>query len=236
MKISLVIPAYNEEKYLGDCLAHAVKNGAALHEILVINNASTDGTEGVAKDFPGVRVVTESRKGLTRARARGLEEATGDILAFIDADTRMPPGWVEKISRAFERDPGLVCVSGPYIYYDGGLPTTVGVWLYWRLLGMPMYWLKGFMAVGGNFAAKKSALRKIGGFDTTIEFYGEDTNIARRLARVGRVLFMLSLPMYTSARRFRGDGLIRTGFVYAKNFLSEAFLRRPATETYTDYR
>jgi len=236
MNISLVICAYNEEKFLGPCLASAIKNKAGLHEILVVNNASTDKTEEVAKRFPNVNVVREERKGLTRARERGLSEATGDILAFIDADTLMPDGWVEKIARAYEHDPDLVCVSGPYIYYDAGFVTDVLVWLYWRIAGMPMYWLKGFMAVGGNFAAKKSALKKIGGFDTNIEFYGEDTNIARRLAQVGTVRFTLSLPMYTSARRFRGDGLVRTGWLYGKNFLSEAFLRKPATETYKDYR
>ncbi|HEX8994167.1 MAG TPA: glycosyltransferase family A protein [Candidatus Paceibacterota bacterium] len=236
MKITLAIPAYNEEKYIGECLEHAAAQRDFLHEILVIDNASTDKTAEVASRFPGVRVVREERKGLTRARARALAEATGDIIAFNDADTHMPPGWVARVAEAYEKDPKLACISGPYIYWDAGPVTSALVWLYWRVLGMPMYLFHGFMAVGGNFAAKKQALLDIGGFDTDIEFYGEDTNIARRLSKVGRVYFTLSLPMYTSARRFHGDGLIATAWRYMVNFASEAFFKKSVTDKYTDIR
>ena len=236
MTISLIIPAYNEEKYLPDCLESVHAHGAGLFEIIVVNNASTDGTVHVAQSFPGVRVVTENAKGLTKARQCGLREAKGDILAYIDADTKMPAGWVEPIERAFAGNERFVCVSGPYIYYD--LPFTKKhlVRLWWLILAYPTYLVSRFMVVGGNFAAKKSALLAIGGFDTTISFYGEDTDIARRLHNVGKVKFMPSFFMYTSARRLAGDGFFMTAARYFANYLSIAILKRPVTGEYRDIR
>ena len=76
MTISVIIPAYNEEKYIVSCL-HSILGNAPenLKEIFVINNASTDKTAELAEKFPQVRVVNEPNKGLTKARQRGLQEA-----------------------------------------------------------------------------------------------------------------------------------------------------------------
>lgn len=118
-KISLVICAYNEEKYIGACLEHAIKNSKGrISEILVINNASTDRTREVALGYEGVRVVEENRKGQVRARERSFYEVKGDIIAYLDADTKMPEGWIDIVTSEFLNNKNLVCLSGPYIYYD----------------------------------------------------------------------------------------------------------------------
>ena len=90
--ISLIIPAYNEEAYLGACLDAVMANvaGKAL-EIIVIDNNSTDGTRAVAERYPAVTYVFEPEKGITRARQRGFLTARGDILAYVDADTHPEP-------------------------------------------------------------------------------------------------------------------------------------------------
>lgn len=241
MLLSIVIPAYNEQDYLPDCLncvqAEIARNTAREDiEVVVVDNASTDRTAAVAAAFEGVRVVHETAKGLTRARQKGLEAARGDIIAYIDADTRMPAGWIARLLASFARGERIVCVSGPYIYDDAPWPQRLLVRLYWWLLALPSYWLTRYMAVGGNFAARRSALEQIGGFDTDIAFYGEDTNIARRLAEVGKVWFRLSLPMRTSSRRLQSEGTVRTALTYVANFLSEVFLKRPITRGYRDVR
>jgi GT2 family glycosyltransferase len=100
----------------------------------------------------------------------------------------------------------------------------------------PTYLITGFMAVGGNFAARRSALEAIGGFDTSIAFYGEDANIARRLGTVGKVSFRISLYMATSGRRLKAEGLFTMAYRYSLNFLSEALLKKPATVSYKDIR
>ena len=235
--ISLVIPAYNEEKYIAECLDHVTRNSHGIfHEIIVIDNASSDRTAEIARQFPGVRVVRENNKGLTWARQRGYLEATGDVLAYIDADTHMPSGWAERVRKTFRTSPDTVCLSGPYVYYDSSPLQKFFVSLYWDLLGMPMYFLLGYLVVGGNFAIRKETLDAMEGFDTTISFYGEDTNIARRAHEHGKVTFSKSLKMYTSARRLQGQGVLNTAFTYMANFLSEAIRRKPATTSYQDIR
>ncbi|TCW75495.1 glycosyl transferase family 2 [Burkholderia sp. SRS-46] len=241
MKLSIIIPAYNEEAYLGTCLRSAsaelrANAGRGPFEIIVVDNASTDRTAAIAAGFPNARVVSAPHKGLTHARQRGLEEATGEILAYIDADTQMPPGWIQRVLETYDRGNQIVCVSGPYIYDDLSRTKHALVRLYWLLLAKPTYRLTRYMAVGGNFAARKEALLRVGGFDTSIAFYGEDTDIARRLFKVGEVIFDMGLVMRTSARRLNTEGFFRTALRYAMNFVSEAAFKRPATTEYRDIR
>ncbi len=236
-RISLVIPAYNEAAYIGACLDAALTNsGGKLFEIIVIDNASTDNTAVIAGSRPGVRVVREEKKGLTKARERGFREAGGDILWYVDADTKIPAGWLERLVKEFVSDEHLACFSGPHRYYDIPRWQTWLVTLYWYGLGMPMYWFAGFMVAGCNFAIRRDVLEKMGGFDTAIEFYGEDTDIARRASKFGTVKFSPSFYMPTSGRRFRGQGLLKTSLLYMANFASEVFLHRPVTAKYKDIR
>ena len=236
-RVSLVIPAYNEEKYIGECLQYAIKNSRGFfHEIIVVDNASTDRTAQVVSSFPGVRIIREESKGLTHARQCGYKATTGDILAYVDADTHMPEGWVERIITSFKKDSNLVCLSGPYVYYDSTTIQKFFVAIYWHLLAVPMYHLTGYMVVGGNFAIRRDTLDKMNGFDTTITFYGEDTNIGRRAAEFGKVVFSTRFKMYTSARRLQGQGTLKTARIYVANFFSEVVRRRPATTNYTDIR
>ncbi|MDD5050743.1 MAG: glycosyltransferase [Candidatus Pacebacteria bacterium] len=234
---SLVICAHNEEKHIGVCLEHVKKNSKdRFFEIIVIDNASTDRTKDIAEGFPGVRVVYEKRKGLTRARQRGFEEAKGDIIAYIDADTKMSAGWIESALREFEKNANLASLSGPYIYYDLPMWQRTLVSLWWMILAYPAYLFTRYMLVGGNFVIRREVLEKMGGFDTSIEFYGEDTDIARRAYKFGKVKFKPSFAMHTSGRRLTHHGIIKTAKLYVSNFLSEAVLHRPVTKEYKDVR
>jgi len=238
MKLSLIIPAYNEEKYIGACLEHALKNSKGkFSEIIVIDNASTDKTAEVAGKFGGVRVIRENEKGLTKARQRGFRESTGDILAYIDADTKMPENWINILEKTFRENPETVCLSGPYIYYDSSkLQQFLVKWLYWYLLAIPSSYFTGYMVIGGNFVIRRETLEKMSGFDTNIKFYGEDTDIARRAKEFGKIKFNPKFHMLTSNRRLKSQGLFSTGYTYVLNFLSEVFLHKPVTEDYKDIR
>jgi glycosyltransferase involved in cell wall biosynthesis len=120
MKLSFIIPAFNEELYIGECLDCILKYAKKrYHEIIVVDNGSIDRTSEIAQSRPGVRVVHEARRGITQARQRGLEEATGDLLAYLDADTRIPPSWLDIAEQTFKEDDDIACLSGPYLYYDG---------------------------------------------------------------------------------------------------------------------
>ena len=242
MKISFVIPAYNEEKYIGDCLRsvlQATEGKPYPVEIVVVNNASTDRTAEVAKQFSGVRVVDESHKGLTRARQKGFESTTGELIANIDSDVRLPADWLDKTLTEFEQYPELVCLSGPFIYHDLSLLHRLITKMFYGL-GFIFYRLDrlltrhGAMAQGGNFIVRRTSLEKIGGYNTDIAFFGEDTDIARRMAQIGRVEFTFRLWVYTSGRRLKKQGVVRTGFKYALNYFWVLFFREPLHKTYTD--
>jgi glycosyltransferase involved in cell wall biosynthesis len=242
--ISFVVPAYNEEKNLGRTLAAIISearlSGIAA-EIIVVNNASTDGTAAVAASFPEVIVVDEPVKGLVQARRAGFLRATGALIANVDADTIVTPGWLSCVAREFARDPGLVALSGPYIYYDVSKAARVAVRAFY-VLGYCFYMLNRFvlragsMLQGGNFVVRREALEAIGGYNPLFSFYGEDTDLARRLNAVGRVKFTFRLPALSSGRRLLEEGLLRIGVRYAMNFVWATFLHRPFTDDWIDVR
>ncbi len=244
MKISFVIPAYNEEHGIGRCLdavLAAIKNTPCDAEVIVVNNASTDNTQSVVSRYSGVRIVDEKRKGLVWARKAGYAASTGDVIANIDADTQMPEKWLPRVLAEFSNDPRLMALSGPYIYFDTPWYVQASTWVFYTVGYVfdkinQLFTGSGSMLQGGNFVLRREALEKIGGFDTSIEFYGEDTDIGRRVGRIGKVKWTYGLPMYSSGRRFVGQGLIKTGWLYAMNFIWITFLKKPFNSAYTDIR
>jgi glycosyltransferase involved in cell wall biosynthesis len=220
MKLSLVIPAHNEESYIGDCLTSVMTNGLeCFHEVIVVDNASTDRTYEVASARPGVRVIAEAQKGAAYARQRGLDEATGDMVAFIDADTRLSPTWGKVVQEAFRNSSDLVCLSGPYQFYDG---PKVRRWLQnmlcWAITPV-FYRLCGYALISGNFVVKKEVMRQAGGFDRTIDLFGDDTDIARRISLRGKLVYSNDLYVLASGRRFYVEGLFKANLLYGLNIV-----------------
>jgi GT2 family glycosyltransferase len=196
----------------------------------------------VAQQIPHVRVVDEPRKGLVVARETGRRAATGNLLVYLDADCRAPLTWLERVERRFLDSPDLLALSGPYRYYD---------WDWWgRLLIraydftlapatqlLVKYILRiGTIFYGGNFAVRADALEAIGGFDTSIEFHGEDTNVGRRLFAIGRVEICHDCYLFTSARRYKAMGKGAVFRLYVRNFTSELLHHRPRDTSHLDVR
>ncbi|MEP7162999.1 MAG: glycosyltransferase family 2 protein, partial [Candidatus Moraniibacteriota bacterium] len=172
---------------------------------------------------------------LVHAREAGFRASTGELIANIDADTILPPQWIEKAERYFDRDPQVVAVSGPYIYHDLSWLINVGVWFFYligyvghlfhRLLGH-----SGTLLQGGNFVLRRSALVQVGGYDLDYHFWGEDTAIAMKIGKVGKIVFTYRLPMYTSGRRLQEEGVLTMAGRYALNHVSTIFFRRPLSK------
>ena len=244
MRLSFVIPAYNEEGYLPGCLESILSQTSGLEgivEIIVVNNASTDSTREVALRYPGVRVVDEPRKGLTYARQAGFLASTGSLIANVDSDCRLTPGWIAQVLAAFDAKPNLAALSGPFVYYDLTPRQRFFVRVFYMTAFVTYlinsYILRvGSMVQGGNFVINRSALEAIGGFNLAISFYGEDTDIARRLNTVGKVRFTFNLKMFSSARRLKHEGILTMAARYSINYFWTTFFKRPYTHEHIDIR
>lgn len=243
-EVAFVIPAYNEEALIGACLesvlAEIARSGVDC-EVVVVNNASRDRTGEIARGYAGVRVVDEPKKGLVNARHAGFEASTAPLVANIDSDTIVPEGWLTTVVESFRADPKLVCLSGPYIYYDMSFWNRVLVRLFygltWLIYFVNHYVLRvGSVVQGGNFVFRRSAWLEAGGFDTSIAFFGEDTDVAVRLSKVGKVKWTFALPMKTTGRRLEEEGVFRTAGTYTLNFFWVTFAGRPKTTEYRDIR
>jgi glycosyltransferase involved in cell wall biosynthesis len=242
--VSFVVPAYNEEALLASCLSAIQAEIARTQcraEIIVVNNGSTDGTRQIAEASPEVIVIDEPQRGLVPARRAGCLAARGRLIANIDADTILTEGWLSTVLREFERTPALAALSGPFIHYD--LPRSAQ-WVaaaYYRVafvvdLAMRLVVTTGRMMQGGNFIVSRKALDAAGGFNPDFRFYGEDTELACRIGKVGAVKFSFALPAFSSGRRFAAEGLFRVGLRYAANHLWTIFFRHPYSPTWLDFR
>jgi len=164
MKLAFVIPAYNEEALIGKCVESVlaeVKRSGRDCEIVVVNNNSTDRTAEIAA-AAGARVVDEKQKGIVSARDAGFHATTAELVANIDGDTMVTPGWLDIVFDEFEKDPRLVCLSGPYVYYDLNPWQRFLTGAFYGLTTL-IYWLNryvlrvGSVVQGGNFVLKRDA-------------------------------------------------------------------------------
>jgi glycosyltransferase involved in cell wall biosynthesis len=242
-KISFVIPAYNEEYYINGCLDALTREIASRTdtEIIVADNNSTDRTREIVARYPHVKLVVETRRGANQTRQTGFEAAHGELIAFLDADVIITPGWIARAEGALAKDPNLVCISGPFIYYD--LPMGI------RILVRAFYGIAYFVYVvnnfivrktsviqGGNYMVRRSALEKIGGQNVDLSFYGDDADLALRLSKIGKVRFTFKLPILSSGRRLAKEGAFTMGLRYGINYFWVAFFQRPFTKTATEVR
>jgi len=210
--LSIIVPAYNEEKLLPATLA-AIKsalNSINESEIVVVENESTDRTREIA-EAAAVRVVDESVHNIARVRNAGAENATGDVLVFIDADTIVAAGIFEKIGEAMA-DPK--CFGGSVeVEYEG--PYT----RFWMSFFMKLWVVLGkFTKIRGGALqyCRRDIFTELGGYDETI-YVGEDIDFHWRLDRLarrrgGHTRLIEEPRVVTSSRRWNRMGLIRMLF------------------------
>ena len=222
--ISFVVPARNEAAGIGACVdALTEQTGHVWFEVIVVDNGSSDDTASIAA-ARGARVVHEPRPGLAHARQAGLVAAHAPILVFVDADTIVPPGWAVAALEHFRNNPRRVAFSPAFHFHDGRLLDNAGNGIFRAFLcPMTNAVLQGLgrpgILIGSTMALRTDALKAAGGVDQAFQFYGEDTMIARRLARFGEVSFVQHPRLHTSARRYQDRGLINVVYRYFTIFL-----------------
>ena len=110
--VTVVIPCYNQAHFLGEAIGSVLNQSYRNFEIIVVDDGSTDNTSEVASHYEEVRLVRQENRGLAGARNRGLGEANGEFLVFLDADDRLLPGALEAGLGRFEANPECAFVSG----------------------------------------------------------------------------------------------------------------------------
>ena len=205
MKISVVVPAYNEEKYLPACLQSLKEQDyKGDWEIIIVDNASTDATAQVARNF-GVKVVFCPRKGVVFARQAGVEAAQGDIIVQSDADARFPSNWLSRLVQRLTEQRGVVAVAGDIRYIKPPIWADLYSRL-WRFLKKVVYtfWSRPSIIYASNMAYWKEAFVRIGGYNFALPGIGDEDEFIGRLRKVGKVVYESDIVIFVSSRRLHG--------------------------------
>ena len=209
MKVSVVIPAFNEEKLLGPCIdsvraAFAGQPGPVEYELIVCDNNSTDGTSAAAA-LKGVRTVFEPLNQISLARNTGGAAAAGDWLLFVDADSLLSTATLRE-TLALMR--GGVCCGGGSVIAFAPPPPFWGRALtaLWNLVSRTFG-----LAAGSFLFCRADAFRAVGGFSPAL-YAAEEIALSRALKRWGKargLVFKISTaqPHLSSGRKFRSYGL-----------------------------
>lgn len=236
-KVSVVIPAYNEEAFLPQTL-ESLKNQdyQGQIEIIVADNGSTDNTTEIAKKY-GARVILEPQKGVQFARQTGFENATGEFIVSTDADNTHPKDWLTNLATRLLVNKDLAAFGGWFKLKDGNLlphfvinnlsPFFIGS--YSNITGKKVL-------IGQNFIVRKSQFVKTNGF-RNLDPMDEDVQFAQRLSTVGNVEidFAPCLKVTTSPRRWQHSFILDI-FPYVVNGLSLAATSRVIFKGFKDER
>jgi glycosyltransferase involved in cell wall biosynthesis len=203
MKISVIVPAFNEEKLIVATLS-SIQTAAVsftrlgwTSELVVCDNNSTDRTAELAR-VAGARVVFEPINQISRARNAGAADASGDWLIFVDADSHPSAGLFADVAAAIQS--GHFLAGGSTVKLDGRYPVASLVTEGWNLLSRTKKW-----AAGSFIFCDAEAFREVGGFSREL-FASEEIDLSERLKRLARqrgkrLIILHRHPLVTSARK-----------------------------------
>ena len=224
-RISVVVPARNEEEKLPRCLAALCCQSLSDFELIVVDSASTDSTGEVARDF-GARVVRVEEPGVARARQAGFEEAQGEIIVSTDADAIPSSNWLERLVAPF-CDPEVVGTFGTLHFTRGGLLAEVGHALF-SVFQRANYHIGRPLFCGPNFAVSKGAFHAVDGFKRGDGYPGEaeDVRLALKIREMGKIVFLHDLPMVVSVRNLEKGRALRYTIHHIGVYLKVCWLER----------
>jgi len=179
VKVSIVIPALNEEDSIEDCLRSIRDQSFRDYEIIVVDGGSTDGTVEIADRYAD-RVISAPGSSIGEARWIGIQEAQGEIIVSTDADTLHPRFWLDRLTRHF-KDPDVVAVGGA-VYPSNPSEMTLAYTAGLNTVANSLHWF-----IGSNMAFRKEAFIRAGGYPLLIK--GEDWSLSARLANYGRTVY-----------------------------------------------
>ena len=227
-KVSVVVCTYNNEGTLHDCFDGLRALEYPEYEVIVVNDGSTDRTDEITREY-GFRLISTENRGLANARNAGLNAATGEIVAYTDADARPDPHWLAHLATAFQKG-SHVGIGGPNIPPPGCTEVADCVA---SAPGGPIHVLLSDDIAehipGCNMAFRKWSLEAIGGFDPQFRIAGDDVDICWRLQEQGWTVGFSPGAVVWHHRRDRVRGYFKQQYEYGK---AEALLERKWPERY----
>ena len=204
-RISVIIPSFNEGKYIKNALEGLKKQDFKDFETIVVDKNSTDNTAKVARRYRNVTVIREPRKGISIARNRGAREAKGEILIFMDADTKPSKGFLRSYNKAFKKE--IIMATGPIMPLE---KTDILIWMGYIFVSVLMTYagiaINDPAIIGSNFAVRRSDFMKVKGFNEKMDTY-EDWDLSKKLAKRGKAAYVIGAVVYTSTRRVKKWGM-----------------------------
>jgi glycosyltransferase involved in cell wall biosynthesis len=206
--ISVIIPTFNEEENIAQCLVSLSHQTLprSEYEIIVVDGGSKDATCEIAKKYADLVFVQTSRK-VGGARNDGVKAAKGEIIATTDADCILPPTWIQRIEKDF-RKPGVVLVYGPVYPIEEGMGNRFSLFLANSFSRIGYYSRIFYYTLGCNTAFRKDAFEKVGMYRCIDA--GDDLEIAMRLRDLGSIYFDNRLKVGFSMRRYQKYGKFRS--------------------------
>jgi glycosyltransferase involved in cell wall biosynthesis len=207
ISLSIVIPAYNEQRHLKACLDSIANQTEKPDEVIVVDNNSTDKTFQIAAAYPFVKVLKEKKQGVVFARDRGFNAASSDIIGRIDADSILPSGWVHYVKRFYrEPDHTTHCLTGGCYFYNMRLPHFQG-WFQGQMAFRFNRLLMGhYILFGSNMAIPKTIWKHVKDavcHDTDVH---EDLDLAIHVHRAGyKIAYREGLKVGVKMRRVRSN-------------------------------
>lgn len=186
LTVSIIVPAYNAQATLGECLTACLAQRYPVEEIIVVDDGSTDSTEMIARDFD-VTYIHQKNAGPAAARNLGARTATGDIIVLTDSDCIPEPNWIEELMNGFDDD-SVVAVGGTYGIANPESPLArlihAEIMMRHENFGDTVDFLGSF-----NVAYRRDTFLELGGFDEDFRTAsGEDNDLAYRIQDAGGVM------------------------------------------------
>ncbi|MDK2372501.1 MAG: glycosyltransferase [Candidatus Korarchaeota archaeon] len=228
MKLSVVIPTYREASYIKRTLM-ALRN-ENVDEIVVIDGGSEDGTVEIAERYADIVRSSPEYDSPAKARNAGIRLSSGDMIAFVDADTVVAKGWRAALIKGFEEEE-VIGLGGPaYPLEDGDDLLKAAYILSYDLMVRFTIFMGRPHLMGFNSAFRRDVLLRLGGFREDVRV-SEDALLSMAASRMGKIKFVPGMVVYTSARRVRKRGLGESLFYLVYNGLSVLLMEKPF-ETY----
>jgi glycosyltransferase involved in cell wall biosynthesis len=202
LTLTIVIPVFNEQDHIAACLQAIAAQTIAPNEVIVVDNNSTDNTLKIARQFKFVKILKEKQQGVLFAKNKGFNAAKSDLIGRIDADSLLPPRWVENVKDLLS-DETYVALTGPVNYYDMPLPETNHHPDHWMRASIYNWSPKSPFLFGSNMAIRRVVWQQMVSGLCKDTYMHEDLDLAIHLYKGGfRILYSDKLLAGASGRRY----------------------------------